>query len=70
MPGGSCKQCPCHNNLDLSSPGCCDRETGACRICKPGVTGEYCDKCADGYFGDALGARSCQRKYLLFVTSN
>ncbi|XP_073483348.1 laminin subunit alpha-2 isoform X3 [Aquarana catesbeiana] len=60
VPGGSCKQCPCHNNLDLSSPGCCDRETGACRICKPGVTGEYCDKCADGYFGDALGARSCQ----------
>nr|DBA26649.1 TPA: hypothetical protein GDO54_010888 [Pyxicephalus adspersus] len=60
VPGGSCKPCPCNKNLDLSAPGCCDRETGACMICKPGVTGEYCDKCADGYFGDALGARNCQ----------
>ncbi|XP_068087628.1 laminin subunit alpha-2 isoform X4 [Hyperolius riggenbachi] len=60
VPGGSCKRCPCNDNLDLSTPGCCDSETGACRICKPGMTGEYCDKCADGYFGDALGARSCQ----------
>ncbi|XP_018411793.1 PREDICTED: laminin subunit alpha-2 [Nanorana parkeri] len=60
VPGGSCKPCPCNQNLDLSAPGCCNRETGACMICKPGVIGEFCDKCADGYFGDALEARSCQ----------
>ncbi|XP_073532163.1 laminin subunit alpha-2 isoform X5 [Phyllobates terribilis] len=60
LPGGSCKPCQCNDNLDLSAPGCCDSETGACRICKPGVTGEYCNKCAEGYFGDALGPRSCQ----------
>ncbi|XP_077145501.1 laminin subunit alpha-2 isoform X2 [Ranitomeya variabilis] len=60
LPGGSCKPCECNDNLDLSAPGCCDSETGACRICKPGVTGEYCSKCAEGYFGDALGPRSCQ----------
>ncbi|XP_069582155.1 laminin subunit alpha-2 isoform X2 [Ranitomeya imitator] len=60
LPGGSCKPCECNDNLDLSAPGCCDSETGACRICKPGVTGEYCNKCAEGYFGDALGPRSCQ----------
>ncbi|XP_073431896.1 laminin subunit alpha-2 isoform X2 [Dendrobates tinctorius] len=60
LPGGSCKPCQCNDNLDLSAPGCCDSETGACRICKPGITGEYCNKCAEGYFGDALGPRSCQ----------
>ncbi|XP_063773402.1 laminin subunit alpha-2 isoform X3 [Pseudophryne corroboree] len=61
VPGGSCKPCECNDNLDLSAPGCCDIETGACRICKPGVTGEYCDKCADGYFGEALGPSNCQQ---------
>ncbi|XP_053314949.1 laminin subunit alpha-2 isoform X2 [Spea bombifrons] len=60
LPGGSCKPCECSNNLDLSAPGCCNTETGACLICKPGITGEYCNKCADGYFGDALGPLSCQ----------
>ncbi|XP_075719830.1 laminin subunit alpha-2 [Rhinoderma darwinii] len=60
LPGGSCKPCQCNDNLDLSAPGCCDSETGECLICKPGVTGKYCNKCAEGYFGDALGPRSCQ----------
>ncbi|XP_071997663.1 laminin subunit alpha-2 isoform X3 [Engystomops pustulosus] len=60
VPGGSCKPCQCNNNLDLSAPDCCDAETGACHICKPGVIGEYCHKCAEGYFGDALGLSSCQ----------
>ncbi|KAM4040964.1 laminin subunit alpha-2 isoform 3-T3 [Anomaloglossus baeobatrachus] len=59
LPGGSCKPCQCNDNLDLSAPGCCDRETGVCLICKAGLTGEYCNKCAEGYFGDALGPRSC-----------
>lgn len=63
LPGGSCQPCQCNDNLDLSAPGCCDSETGACRICKPGVTGQYCDKCVEGYFGDALGPRSCQPCY-------
>ncbi|XP_063299217.1 laminin subunit alpha-2 isoform X3 [Pelobates fuscus] len=60
VPGGSCKPCQCSGNLDLSVPGCCDSETGACLKCRPGITGEYCNTCADGYFGDALEARNCQ----------
>ncbi|KAM3931256.1 laminin subunit alpha-2 isoform 4-T4 [Leptodactylus fuscus] len=60
LPGGSCKPCQCNDNLDLSAPGCCDPETGACLICKPGVAGNLCDKCAEGYFGNALGPSSCQ----------
>ncbi|XP_053566671.1 laminin subunit alpha-2 isoform X2 [Bombina bombina] len=60
VPGETCKPCQCNNNLDLSVPECCDSKTGICLICKPGIAGQYCDKCGDGYFGDALGPSSCQ----------
>ncbi|XP_072852967.2 laminin subunit alpha-2 [Pogona vitticeps] len=60
IPGGSCQPCQCNDNLDFSIPGSCDSLSGACLICKPGTTGQYCEKCADGYFGDALDVRNCQ----------
>ncbi|KFZ51224.1 Laminin subunit alpha-2, partial [Antrostomus carolinensis] len=60
IPGGSCQPCQCNDNLDFSTPGSCDSLSGACLICKPGTTGQYCERCADGYFGDALDARNCQ----------
>lgn len=61
-PGGLCQPCQCNDNLDFSIPGSCDRLSGACLKCKPGTTGQYCEKCADGYFGDALDIKKCQRK--------
>ncbi|KAM9261102.1 laminin subunit alpha-2 [Cariama cristata] len=60
IPGGSCQPCQCNDNLDFSIPGSCDSLSGACLRCKPGTTGQYCERCADGYFGDALDARNCQ----------
>ncbi|NXG28484.1 LAMA2 protein, partial [Dromaius novaehollandiae] len=60
IPGGSCQPCQCNDNLDFSVLGSCDSLSGACLICKPGTTGQYCERCADGYFGDALDARNCQ----------
>uniref|UniRef100_A0A8C5TD51 Laminin subunit alpha-2 n=1 Tax=Malurus cyaneus samueli TaxID=2593467 RepID=A0A8C5TD51_9PASS len=60
IPGGSCQPCQCNDNLDFSVPGSCDSLSGACLICKPGTTGQYCERCADGYFGDAPHARNCQ----------
>ncbi|XP_069463573.1 laminin subunit alpha-2 isoform X3 [Ambystoma mexicanum] len=59
VPGGSCQKCPCNDNLDLSVPGCCDNVTGACRTCRPGVSGQQCNTCAEGFYGDALSARNC-----------
>uniref|UniRef100_A0A8C6IUA6 Laminin subunit alpha-2 n=1 Tax=Melopsittacus undulatus TaxID=13146 RepID=A0A8C6IUA6_MELUD len=56
VPGGSCQACRCNGNLDFSVPGSCDSLSGACLICKPGTTGQYCERCADGYFGDTLTA--------------
>uniref|UniRef100_A0A8C8SMW2 Laminin subunit alpha 2 n=1 Tax=Pelusios castaneus TaxID=367368 RepID=A0A8C8SMW2_9SAUR len=55
IPGGSCQPCQCNDNLDFSVPGSCDSLSGACLICKPGITGQHCERCADGYFGEALG---------------
>uniref|UniRef100_A0A674J3X9 Laminin subunit alpha 2 n=1 Tax=Terrapene triunguis TaxID=2587831 RepID=A0A674J3X9_9SAUR len=60
IPGGSCRPCQCNDNLDFSIPGSCDSLSGACLICKPGITGQYCERCADGYFGDALDPKNCQ----------
>uniref|UniRef100_A0A6I8PFI4 Laminin subunit alpha-2 n=1 Tax=Ornithorhynchus anatinus TaxID=9258 RepID=A0A6I8PFI4_ORNAN len=60
VPGGSCQPCQCNDNLDFSNPGSCDSLSGACLICKPGTTGRYCERCADGYFGDAVHAKNCQ----------
>ncbi|XP_039603409.1 laminin subunit alpha-2 isoform X4 [Polypterus senegalus] len=59
-PGGSCQPCECNGNLDLSSPASCDPVTGACLKCKDGFSGQYCESCSDGYFGDAIIAKSCQ----------
>uniref|UniRef100_G1SX80 Laminin subunit alpha-2 n=1 Tax=Oryctolagus cuniculus TaxID=9986 RepID=G1SX80_RABIT len=60
VPGGSCQPCQCNDNLDFSIPGSCDSLSGSCLICKPGTTGQYCERCADGYFGDAVDAKNCQ----------
>uniref|UniRef100_A0A8C0EGH7 Basement membrane-specific heparan sulfate proteoglycan core protein n=1 Tax=Bubo bubo TaxID=30461 RepID=A0A8C0EGH7_BUBBB len=60
IPGRSCQPCQCNDNLDFSVPGSCDSLSGACLICKPGTTGQYCERCAEGYYGDALDARNCQ----------
>ncbi|XP_040821585.1 laminin subunit alpha-2 [Ochotona curzoniae] len=59
-PGGSCQPCQCNDNLDFSIPGSCDSLSGSCLICKPGTTGQHCELCADGYFGDAVDAKNCQ----------
>ncbi|KAM8831427.1 laminin subunit alpha-2 isoform 6-T6 [Spinachia spinachia] len=60
VPGGSCRPCDCHGNLDLSKPGSCDPITGQCLRCRPGYASASCDSCADGYYGDAIVAKNCQ----------
>uniref|UniRef100_A0AAQ5XDM4 Laminin subunit alpha 2 n=1 Tax=Amphiprion ocellaris TaxID=80972 RepID=A0AAQ5XDM4_AMPOC len=60
VPGGSCQPCDCHDNLDLSVPGSCDPITGQCLRCRQGYGGLACNSCAEGYYGDAITAKSCQ----------
>ncbi|XP_069052056.1 laminin subunit alpha-2 isoform X1 [Lepisosteus oculatus] len=59
-PGGSCQPCLCNGNLDLSDARSCDPLTGACLTCREGFGGEYCERCSEGYFGDAIIAKNCQ----------
>ncbi|XP_073788195.1 laminin subunit alpha-2 isoform X3 [Danio rerio] len=60
IPGGSCQPCVCSGNLDQTAPLSCDPLTGACLRCREGYGGADCERCADGYFGDALIAKNCQ----------
>ncbi len=53
MLGETCDPCPCHGNLDTSSPGSCDQVTGECLRCNEKTEGEFCEKCRPGYFGNA-----------------
>ncbi|KAK9497974.1 hypothetical protein O3M35_003866 [Rhynocoris fuscipes] len=53
-PLGSCKECDCSGNIDLSLPGNCDSSTGECYKCLNNTTGFSCDRCLPNYFGDPL----------------
>ncbi|XP_041043524.1 laminin subunit alpha-2 isoform X2 [Carcharodon carcharias] len=59
-PGGLCQPCLCNGNLDLSVPGSCNSLTGECLRCIEGISGQFCDECAEGFFGDAIVARNCR----------
>lgn len=63
VPGDLCEPCACHGNLDLSLPGSCDPITGQCLRCRPGYGGATCESCADGFYGDAITAKDCRRKW-------
>ncbi|XP_059831982.1 laminin subunit alpha-1 isoform X1 [Hypanus sabinus] len=58
-PGLSCEPCDCNNNIDRSDPGNCDPLTGECLKCIRNTTGTQCERCADGYYGDAVIAKNC-----------
>ncbi|XP_030839547.1 laminin subunit alpha-2 [Strongylocentrotus purpuratus] len=59
--GLACRPCSlnCNGNLDTSSPGSCDTYTGACLLCREGSVGDHCQRCALGFYGDAI-QRTCQ----------
>ncbi|XP_037091485.1 laminin subunit beta-1-like isoform X2 [Pollicipes pollicipes] len=58
-PGGSCRPCDCSKNMDPSRPGNCDAATGECLQCLFNTAGFSCERCADGFYGDAV-ERTCR----------
>lgn len=64
--GGACEKCNCSNNVDLAQRGNCDLHTGKCLRCLFETTGNNCEYCRDGYYGDALrqDCRVCQCEIL------
>lgn len=62
QPGGHCRPCQCHNNIDMTDPEACDRRTGQCLRCLYNTAGPHCAECQPGYYGDAM-RHSCRREY-------
>ena len=60
-PEFRCTRCDCNGNIDPDVPGSCDMSTGRCILCINNSTGDECEVCADGYFGNAT-LQDCQRK--------
>ena len=54
-----CSDCLCNGNADPSIPGSCNSTNGVCLICLNNSTGDQCQRCADGFFGDAIVAKNC-----------
>ncbi|NXK28940.1 LAMC3 protein, partial [Arenaria interpres] len=53
-PVHPCVPCQCHGNVDLNAVGNCDPVSGRCLRCLYNTTGEHCEKCRPGFYGDAL----------------
>uniref|UniRef100_A0AAV2LC06 Laminin subunit alpha-1 n=1 Tax=Knipowitschia caucasica TaxID=637954 RepID=A0AAV2LC06_KNICA len=57
--GGSCARCDCNGNVDRDEAGHCDHVSGECLRCTGDTAGRHCERCRDGYYGDALHAKNC-----------
>lgn len=66
-PGGTCQECNCNNNIELSRSGNCDARTGKCLQCLYETDGDNCEYCKDGFYGDAL-RQDCRSKFFLIVS--
>ena len=58
IPTG-CSDCLCNGNINSNLPGNCNVTTGVCLQCINNTAGNMCERCANGYFGDAIIAKNC-----------
>ncbi|KAI8491278.1 laminin subunit, partial [Branchiostoma belcheri] len=49
VSGSACTECDCSGNSDQ-----CNNITGECTGCRHNTTGSKCDRCTDGFYGDAI----------------
>uniref|UniRef100_A0A8C9W7T3 Laminin, gamma 3 n=1 Tax=Scleropages formosus TaxID=113540 RepID=A0A8C9W7T3_SCLFO len=59
-----CTPCNCNGNADPNAVGVCDHLSGRCLKCLYQTEGDRCERCRQGYYGDALGrssGNSCKR---------
>ncbi|MBN3303592.1 LAMC3 protein, partial [Amia calva] len=49
-----CVACQCSGNVDSNALGVCDHVTGRCLKCLYHTEGVHCQRCQEGYYGNAL----------------
>ncbi|KAF7645862.1 hypothetical protein LDENG_00196930 [Lucifuga dentata] len=59
--GNSCKRCNCNGNSDPNLIfNECHNVTGYCQHCWGNTGGATCERCAAGFYGDAINAKDCK----------
>lgn len=58
--GDYCRPCQCSGNINPDEPGSCDSVSGECLRCLNNTSGQACNLCAPGYYGDAIQLKDCQ----------
>ncbi|KAK7896102.1 hypothetical protein WMY93_021427 [Mugilogobius chulae] len=56
-----CTRCDCNNNVDFNALGICDHVTGKCLKCLGHTEGDHCERCKQGFYGDALNQTVSQK---------
>ncbi|XP_058033280.1 laminin subunit alpha-1 [Ahaetulla prasina] len=59
VPGKPCIPCDCNGNVNPLEDGHCHSVTGECLKCIGNTVGRHCERCADGYYGDAVTNKHC-----------
>lgn len=54
-----CSDCQCSGNIDTEDPSSCNRVTGVCERCLNNTAGQQCERCQEGFYGDAVTAKNC-----------
>lgn len=57
--------CDCNGNVDSMEDGYCNSLTGECLKCIGNTAGRHCEKCADGFFGNAVTSKGCHGELML-----
>ncbi|XP_030630034.1 laminin subunit gamma-1 [Chanos chanos] len=60
-PVRACRACKCNDNIDPNAVGNCDRETGQCLKCIYNTDGFFCDRCKEGFYGNALATNPADK---------
>lgn len=47
-----CESCPCPETRRNFAKGCSFTHGRVSCLCKPGYVGDFCDECADGFYGN------------------
>ena len=65
-----CSDCLCNGNIDSDLPNSCNTTTGICLQCINNTAGDMCERCADGFYGDAIITKNCTGKDYCYTCTN